>query len=354
MNKKKVVIIDDSAMMREILSEMINNFEEYEVVATAADPHIGADKIMKHLPDIITLDVEMPKMDGLTFLEKLMRLRPMPVLIISSLTQRNSDLALKALELGALDYVTKPTRAIKDSMDEISAQIKEKLDAGVLSKVKRLETTKLEVEKKYSTDAVIEKSKHIKFMTTDKVIAIGASTGGTVALARLLQKLPTDIPGIVIVQHMPAGFTKSFAQRLDRECELYVKEAQDNDTILSGQVLIAPGDIHMVMKRSGTRYYVNLLKGEPVNRHRPAVDVLFRSAAQSAGPNAIGVILTGMGDDGARGLLEMREVGCETIAQDEASSTVFGMPKVAIDMGAANKIMPLDKIGGVLMKHRNS
>ncbi|OFZ47715.1 MAG: chemotaxis response regulator protein-glutamate methylesterase [Bdellovibrionales bacterium RIFOXYB1_FULL_37_110] len=342
---KKVLIIDDSALIREVLSNIINSFPEYEVVGTAPDPHVGAEKIMTLKPDVITLDVEMPKMDGLTFLEKLMRLRPMPVLLISSLTAKNSHLALKGLELGAVDYIHKPTAAIKDNLKYLHEEIKDKLDACVTSKVKQLKTTKLEVEKKYSTDEVLlKKTKKIDFITTEKVIAIGASTGGTVALSKLLPELPSELPGIVVVQHMPEGFTRSFAQRLNNECQMLVKEAEDNDTILSGQILIAPGNRHMLVERSGTRYYVRLNDGQLVNRHKPSVDVLYRSVSQTVGPNALGIILTGMGDDGANGLLEMKDAGAYTLGQDEKSSTVYGMPKVAFERGGVAKQMSLEDI----------
>ena len=355
MKKYKILIIDDSALIREILTDIINGLDELEVIGTAPDPHVGADKIVKLSPDAVTLDIEMPKMDGLTFLEKLMRIRPIPVLIFSSLTSNNSkELGLKALELGAVDYITKPTQSLKDSIEELTIDIEMKLKACVVSKVKRSVTTKIEVEEKYSVDQVVKSKSRINFETTEKVIVIGASTGGTVAISKLLMGLPTNIPGIVIVQHMPAGFTKSFAQRLDNESNLYVKEAEENDTILSGQVLLAPGGKHMVMNRSGTRYFVNINDGVPVNRHKPSVDVLFRSAAQTIGPNAIGIILTGMGDDGADAMLEMKESGSYNIAQNEDSCIVFGMPKVAIEKGGVDKIISLDEIHQFIMNCHNS
>ncbi len=354
---KKVLIVDDSALIREILTEIIDGISGFTVVGTASDPHVGADKVMKLKPDIITLDIEMPKMDGLTFLDKLMHHRPIPVLIISSLSQRNSTTALKALELGAIDYVTKPVKSISTSLKDLTEEIKGKLDVCANCNVEKPKVTKKQIDQKYSADAVIsvqDKKSSINFETTDKVIAIGASTGGTVALGKLFQQLPDNLPGIVVVQHMPPGFTKSFADRLNTECKLYVKEAEDNDTILSGQALIAPGDKHLVVNRSGTRFYVNVIDGPPVNRHKPSVDVLFRSVSQKIGMNSVGVILTGMGDDGAEGMLEMKDVGAHNIAQDEASSTVFGMPKVAIDKGGVHEILSLDAIGKYLLKYQIS
>ncbi|MBF0361207.1 MAG: chemotaxis response regulator protein-glutamate methylesterase [Oligoflexia bacterium] len=352
MTKKRVLIIDDSALVREILTEVISGLDNFEVIGTASDPQVGADKIVKLNPDIITLDIEMPIMDGLTFLEKLMRLRPLPVLIISSLSKANSDVALKALELGAVDYITKPSTNVIKMLPELRDDIRKKLEVCAISKISKQRTTRSEIETKYSTDAVIAKKEQaISFKTTDKIIAIGASTGGTVALAKLLSALPANMPGIVIVQHMPAGFTKTFANRLNNDSALAVKEATTNDTIIPGHVLIAPGGHHLIVNRSGTRFSVTINDGPAVNHHKPSVDVLFRSVAQSAGANAIGVILTGMGDDGAAGMFEMKQVGCFNIAQDEHTSTVFGMPKVAIERGGVDKILALEEIAQYLRIH---
>ncbi|MBF0301154.1 MAG: chemotaxis response regulator protein-glutamate methylesterase [Oligoflexia bacterium] len=352
MNKKKVLIIDDSALIREILTEVINSFNNFEVIDTAADPHIGANKIVKLNPDIVTLDIEMPIMDGLTFLEKLMRLRPIPVLIISSLSKANSDVALKSLELGAVDYVTKPSAHIVKILPELREEIKSKLEICAISKISRERISRVEVEKKYSADAVLPVKKNIiSFQTTEKIIAIGASTGGTVALTKLLSMLPGNMPGIVIVQHMPAGFTKAFATRLNCDTSLKVKEAEENDTIIAGHVLIAPGGQHLLVNRSGTRFFVKINDGPTVNRHKPSVDVLFRSVAQSAGANSVGVILTGMGDDGALGMLEMKQVGSFNLAQNEASSVVFGMPKVAIEKGGVDKVLSLEEIAKYLLNN---
>lgn len=343
--KKKVLIIDDSALIRSVLTEIISEIDGYEVVGTALDPYMGAEKIVKLNPDVITLDIEMPKMDGLTFLEKLMKSKPIPVLVVSSLTQRNSETALKALELGAIDYIGKPTSNIRDSFKELKNIFKSKLDMAVTARVRKPSMSKIEVDKKYTADSVIEISnKKLQFATTDKVIAIGASTGGTVALAKLFSELPANLPGIVVVQHMPAGFTDSFAKRLDSESKLIIKEAIDGDPLVSGQVHIAPGAKHLSIKRSGAKYFIRVTDGPLVNRHKPSVDVLFRSVANEVGPNATGVILTGMGDDGAQGLLEMKQAGSFNLAQDEKSSLVFGMPKVAIDKGGVDKILSLEKI----------
>lgn len=358
-SKKKVLVIDDSALVREILTDIINSLDNFTVVGTAPDPLVGADKVMRLNPDIITLDIEMPKMDGLTFLEKLMRIHPRPVLIISSLAQHNSDLALKALELGALDYICKPARRLTEVLPELKREVYQKLELCCIGKINVPKESRMQIEKRYRPNEVKVKnnnlgeiSKQITFSTTDKIIVIGASTGGTVALARLLQACPTNLPGIVIVQHMPPGFTKSFANRLNCDTQLVVKEAEDNDTIIPGQVLIAPGGKHLLVDRSGSRFFVRTSDHPPVKHHRPSVDVLFRSAALTVGQNAVGIIMTGMGDDGAEGMLELKQSGAYNIAQDENSCIVFGMPKVAIEKGAVDTILPLDQIAGHLLKYR--
>lgn len=344
--KKRVLIVDDSALIRQILTDIINSLSDFEVCGTAPDPHVAAEKIVSLKPDVMTLDIEMPKMDGLTFLEKIMRLRPLPVLIFSSLVGNGSTVGLKALELGAIDYIAKPTKKITDSIAELKVQIEEKLKAAVSSakKIKNPTTTRAELDKKYNSETQIQKKEHLTFQTTDKVIAIGASTGGPVALSYIFARLNANIPGIVVVIHMPPGFTKSFAERLNRESKLTVKEAVSNDTILPGMVLVAEGNRHLLVKRSGARYYVEIDDGPHVNRHRPSVDVLFRSTAQNIGPNAIGVILTGMGDDGALGMREMKESGSFNIAQDESTSLIYGMPKVAVERGGVDKQLTLDEI----------
>lgn len=311
------------------MTEIINQQPDMEVVATAPDPLVARELIKRHNPDVITLDVEMPRMDGLDFLEKLMRLRPMPVLMVSSLTQRGSEITLRALELGAVDFVAKPALGIRDGLLEYSGVIADKIRAAARSRPRA------------AASAVAPRVLRRPLSTTEKLVIVGASTGGTEAIRTLLQPLPPDSPGILITQHMPAGFTRSFAQRLNQLCQVTVSEASHGDRVLPGHVYIAPGDMHMRLARSGANYVVELDEGPPVNRHRPSVDVLFNSAAQTAGKNAIGVILTGMGKDGAAGMLAMHEAGARTLAQDEASCIVFGMPREAIALGGVDEIVPL-------------
>ncbi|MFP4018526.1 MAG: chemotaxis response regulator protein-glutamate methylesterase [Bacteroidales bacterium] len=353
-NKIRVLIVDDSAVVRQNLAEIINEDPVLEVMGTAADPYIAAKKIMKETPDVITLDVEMPRMDGLTFLKKIMSQHPLPVVIISSLTEKATRSGIKALELGAVDIITKPRMDSRKFIHEAKIRICDAVKAAGVSKLKRrrVPPPEIHVEPKYTADAVISKTAGKSMVeTTEKVIAIGASTGGTEAISKLLEALPMDSPGIVIVQHMPEQFTRSFAKRLDEICKVTVKEAKNGDSVIRGHVLIAPGNYHTLIKRSGARYYVEVKEGELVNRHRPSVDVLFRSVARYAGPNAIGIILTGMGKDGANGLLEMKEAGAHTIAQDEKSSVVFGMPKEAIDIGAVEQVVGLDNIASFIAKY---
>jgi len=354
MQKTRVLIVDDSALVRQTLSEIISSDPELEVMGVAADPYFAAKKIADQVPDVITLDVEMPRMDGLTFLRKIMTQHPIPVLIISSLTDRATQMGLRALEYGAVDIITKPQLNTKQFFEESKIRICDAVKAAAKSRVNRRRITEAapNVEPKLSADAVIAKSSLPKgqMITTDKVLAVGASTGGTEAIASFLMAMPVDCPGIVIVQHMPEKFTTSFANRLNDICAITVKEAQDGDSVLQGQALIAPGNYHMMLKRSGARYYVNVTEGPLVNRHRPSVDVLFRSVAKYAGPNAIGVIMTGMGDDGAKGLLEMHDTGSYTIAQDEKSCVVFGMPREAIKLDAADQVMPLDEMAPFIIK----
>jgi len=351
MNKKiRVLIIDDSAMVRNTLSDILSSDPEIEVMGTAADPYIAAHKMRENAPDVITLDVEMPRMDGITFLQKIMSQHPIPVVICSSLAAERSETTLKALEYGAMDIIQKPSLGTKEFLMESRIRICDSIRAAAMAKIKRISRMR-EVAPKLTADAVLSKpmsSAMIK--TTEKVVAVGASTGGTEALRVLFEALPVDCPGVVCVQHMPENFTKAFAKRLDGLCQVSVKEAANNDTVLRGQVLIAPGNHHMLLKRSGARYYVEIKDGPLVSRHRPSVDVLFRSAARYAGKNAVGVIMTGMGDDGAKGLLEMKEAGAHTIAQDEATSVVFGMPNEAIKLNAADKILPLESIAKAVIK----
>ena len=348
MSKIKVFIVDDSALMRQMLVEILSSDPQIVVIGSAADPYIAAKKLASETPDVITLDIEMPRMDGLTFLSKVMSQHPLPVVVISSLTAKGSETAIKALELGAVDVLQKPELYNKKSVEEVKIRYIDSIKAAKVSRIKRKTFSSakpVQVAAKLSADAVLSpKLKTSMVKTTEKVVAVGASTGGTEALKTFLTALPPDSAGIVIVQHMPEMFTTSFAKRLDELSAITVKEAANGDTVLRGRALIAPGNKHMLLKRSGARYYVEVKDGPLVNRHRPSVDVLFRSTAQYAGANSIGIIMTGMGDDGAKGLLEIKEAGGHTIAQDQDSCVVFGMPKEAIKLGAANKILSLNQI----------
>ncbi|RJX26213.1 MAG: chemotaxis response regulator protein-glutamate methylesterase [Desulfurivibrio sp.] len=349
MNKIKVLVVDDSALVRQTLCDILNSDPGIEVVGTAADPFLAAERLKTVAPDVITLDIEMPRMDGLTFLQKIMSQHPIPVVMCSSLAQSGSETALKAMEYGAVDIITKPKMGTKQFIEESRVTICDAIKgaaAARLSKLRPERSTLKEVSPKYTADAIMDKpTSKAMIQTTEKVVVVGASTGGTEALKVFLQMLPEDTPGIVIVQHMPENFTASFAKRLDSICRVTVKEAQDNDTVVRGRALIAPGNHHTLLKRSGARYYVEIKDGPLVSRHRPSVDVLFRSAARYAGRNAVGVIMTGMGDDGARGMKELFDAGAITIAQDEATCVVYGMPNEAVKHGGVHKIMPLPHIG---------
>ncbi len=351
-NKIRVLIVDDSAIVRQTLTAILSSDPMIEVIGTASDPYIAAQKIQKEVPTVITLDIEMPRMDGLTFLRKIMTQHPIPVVIISSLTQRGTETALRALEYGAVDIITKPQMDTKQFIEESKIKLCDAVKAAAIAKLKKhVGAPKLTVQPKYSADVVIPKTTSMSMLkTTDIVIALGASTGGTEAIRVFLEALPIDCPGVVIVQHMPEHFTRSFANRLNEICKITVKEAENGDTVLRGRALIAPGNKHMLLKRSGAKYYVEIKDGPLVNRHRPSVDVLFRSTARYAGRNALGVLMTGMGDDGAKGLLEMKEAGAKTVAQDEKTCVVFGMPKEAIKLGAADKVLPLEQIAAFVMK----
>jgi two-component system chemotaxis response regulator CheB len=357
MTKKiRVLIVDDSAVVRQTLEEILSSDREIEVMATALDPYIAAEKILHEVPDVITLDVEMPRMDGVTFLQKIMTQHPIPVVICSSLTDSGSETALKALEYGAVEIIQKPRIGTKQFLEESRVRICDAVKAAALAKLQRLTGTPRAVVPKLSADVILGKStSHAMAKTTEKVVVVGASTGGTEALSDFLQAMPLDAPGIVIVQHMPEHFTRAFAARLNNICRISVKEAEDNDTVIRGRALIAPGNHHLLLKRSGARYYVEIKDGPLVSRHRPSVDVLFRSAARYAGKNTIGVIMTGMGDDGAKGMLEMKEAGAHNIAQDEESCVVFGMPKKAIDLDAVDRVLPLNAIPAAVLKeyHRD-
>jgi two-component system chemotaxis response regulator CheB len=356
-NKIKVLVVDDSAVVRQTLSAIIESDPGLHLMGVASDPYVAARKMMDEVPDVITLDVEMPRMDGLTFLRRIMQQHPIPVVIISSLTENGTATGLRALELGAVEIITKPKMDTKTFFEESRIRICDAIKAAAQARLKRKSAVipHIKVEPKYSADAVIPslKSGSSMIKTTEKIIALGASTGGTEALTVFLQGMPLDSSGIVIVQHMPEEFTRSFANRLNDICAITVKEAENNDTIIRGRALIAPGNKHMLVKRSGARYYVEVTDGPLVNRHRPSVDVLFRSVAINAGANSIGVIMTGMGADGAKGLLEMKEVGAYTIAQDEKSCVVFGMPHEAIKLDAAAKVLPLDQISGYVIRKVN-
>jgi two-component system chemotaxis response regulator CheB len=343
-NKIKVAIVDDSALIRSVMTEIVNSQPDMEVVGVAPDPLVARELIKRTNPDVLTLDVEMPKMDGLDFLEKLMRLRPMPVLMVSSLTERGSEITMRALELGAVDFVTKPKISIQTGMREYTELIADKIRGAARARVKA---------RSLHAPAPGAQLPQLRspLTSSEKLIIIGASTGGTEAIREFLMQMPSDCPGILIAQHMPEGFTSSFAKRLDSLCRISVTEAQGNERVLPGHAYIAPGHSHLLLTRSGANYMTRLEQSEPVNRHRPSVDVLFRSAAQAAGKNAVGVILTGMGKDGAQGMLEMRQAGATNFAQDEASCVVFGMPREAIAIGAAHEVGALTALPGMVLGH---
>jgi two-component system, chemotaxis family, protein-glutamate methylesterase/glutaminase len=346
-SKIRVLIIDDSAVIRAVLTELLNDAGDIEVVGTAADPLFAKTKITSLTPDVITLDVEMPRMDGLSFLEELMHTNPLPVIMVSALTQKSCDTTLRALELGAIDYVSKPTIDISDGVMALADEIISKVRIAARARVRTRKSTLMPAsEVRLGLPSALDTR---RMATTDRIIAIGASTGGTQALTEIITVLPESVPGIVVVQHMPPFFTKSFAVRLDEFSRVSVKEATHGDRIERGCVYIAPGGRHMAIIRSGAMYHIELSDGPEVNYVKPAVDILFRSVARYAGKNAMGIILTGMGEDGARGLKEMHENGAKTFAQDEASCIVFGMPKKAIEMGGVDKIMQLQMIPRAIM-----
>jgi len=351
-DKIKVLIVDDSALVRQALTEILSSDPQIEVMAAAADPFVAAERMKTCEPDVITLDVEMPRMDGLTFLRKIMTQHPIPVVMCSTLTGSGSETAMKALEYGAVDIIVKPKMGTKQFIEESRVRICDTVKAAAMTKGKlRTQTRTREVEPKLTADVIIERgSTKAMIQTTEKVVVIGASTGGTEALKLYLEMLPEDSPGTVIVQHMPEHFTAAFAKRLDSTCRVTVKEAENNDTVVRGRVLIAPGNHHTLLKRSGARYFVEIKDGPLVSRHRPSVDVLFRSAARYAGKNAVGVIMTGMGDDGARGMKEMFDAGAITISQDEATCVVYGMPHEALKLGGVRKTLPLQHIAAEVIR----
>ena len=356
-NKIKVLCVDDSALIRSVMTEIINSQSDMTVVGTAADPLVARELIKATNPDVLTLDVEMPRMDGLEFLEKLMRLRPMPVLMVSSLTERGSEIALTALELGAVDFVTKPKLGVRDGLLNYTELIATKIRAAASARLLPLRRATAAAGKSAPGAAPAPAAEALlrsPLLSTEKLIIIGASTGGTEAIRDVLQPLPSDCPAVLIAQHMPPGFTRSFAQRLDGLCRITVKEAEHGERVLPGYAYIAPGGFHLSLGRSGANYVAHLDQEPPVNRHRPSIDVLFDSVARHAGKNAIGVILTGMGRDGAEGLLHMRQAGAYTLAQDEASCVVFGMPREAIALGAAHEVAPLAEMSRRVLAHLRS
>jgi len=348
MAKIRVLIIDDSALVRSLLTEMINREPDLEAIGAAPDPLVAREMIRALNPDVLTLDIEMPKMDGLDFLERLMRLRPTPVVMVSTLTERGADATLRALELGAVDFIAKPRLGIAAGLGALAHDICEKIRVAARVRMRRHTSAPGPV-----VVGAPEKPKQAAFsrVSTEKLIVIGASTGGTEAIREVLQQLPADSPAVLITQHMPAGFTRSFAARLNGLCRITVSEAVDGERILPGHAYIAPGDHHLRLAKSGANYLVAIDNGPPVNRHRPSVEVLFKSVAALAGPNALGVMLTGMGSDGARAMLEMKHAGSFNIAQDEATSIVFGMPREAIACGAVDEVLPLQKIAPRLREY---
>lgn len=351
MKKIKVLVVDDSAIVRQTMKDILSSDPDIEVIGTAADPYIAANKINKEVPDVITLDVEMPRMDGITFLQKIMNQHPIPVIMCSSLTEKGCETTIKALEYGAVDIILKPRLGAKKFLEESKITICDAVKAAVHTRVKRIPPRMNKVEKKLTADAVIPPpTSRAMIRTTEKVVVVGASTGGTEALRIFLESLPLDCPGVVIVQHMPEHFTRAFAQRLNDLCKIEVKEAENGDTVLRGRALIGPGNRHIMLKRSGAKYYVEVKDGPLVCRHRPSVDVLFRSAARYAGQNAVGVIMTGMGDDGARGMKEMKDAGAYNIAQDEETCVVFGMPNEAVKKGGVDKVLPLGAIASAMLR----
>lgn len=356
MAKIRVLNVDDSALMRQVLAALLSKDHDIEVVGAAPDPYIAREKIKALNPDVITLDVEMPKMDGLTFLEKLMKGHPMPVVMVSSLTEAGCQTTLRALELGAVDFITKPKIDLREGMEEMAQDLIDKVKAAAVARP-RASFVKREASGS-STSDVSRDTLHVPssamIKTTDTIIAIGSSTGGTEAVKDVLEVLPPNTPPILITQHMPERFTKTWADRLNSLSRISVKEAQDGDSVLPGHALVAPGGYHMTLVRSGARYSVKINQDPPVNRHRPSVDVMFDSVAQVAGGNAIGVILTGMGNDGAKGMAAMHQAGAYTIAQDEASCVVFGMPKEAIKAGGVDKVLPLPDIAAAMLARVSS
>ncbi len=367
MAKIRVVVVDDSALVRSMLTEIINRQPDMQCVGAASDPYVAREMIRNLNPDVITLDVEMPRMDGIDFLSKLMRLRPMPVVMVSTLTERGAEVTLKALELGAIDFVAKPKIGVADGLQQLANEITEKVRIASKARINRAPTPAPTARSGTTgtasatagpaggtTVATSPAPASLGRLSTEKIIFIGASTGGTEATKEVLMTLPADAPAVVITQHMPPGFTKSYATRLDGLCRIRVKEASDGERVLPGHAYIAPGGLHLSVERSGANYIARVQDGEPVNRHKPSVEVLFKSAARLVGRNAIGIMLTGMGADGAKAMREMKDAGAYCVAQDEASCVVFGMPREAIAAGAVQEVLPLKQIGPHLMEHLRS
>ncbi len=357
MAKTRVVVVDDSALVRSLLAEIINRQPDMECIGAAADPFAAREMIRNLNPDVITLDVEMPRMDGIDFLSKLMRLRPMPVVMVSTLTERGAEVTMRALELGALDFVAKPKIGVADGLKQLAEEITEKIRIASKAHVKRAPAPPAAAAAPGSAPGVAKAAPNpspLGRLSTEKIIFIGASTGGTEATKEVLVNLPADSPAVVITQHMPPGFTKSYAARLDTLCKIRVKEAVDGERILPGHAYIAPGGLHLSVERSGANYVARVRDGEPVNRHKPSVEVLFESAARVVGQNAFGIMLTGMGADGARAMKAMREAGSYNYAQNESTCVVFGMPREAIQHGAANEVLPLQDIAPHLMEKLRS
>jgi two-component system chemotaxis response regulator CheB len=364
MAKTRVIVVDDSALVRSMLTEIINRQSDMECIGAAADPLVAREMIRNLNPDVITLDVEMPRMDGIDFLSKLMRLRPMPVVMVSTLTERGADVTLRALELGAIDFVAKPKIGVADGLKQLANDITEKIRIAAKAHIHRLpsaaaaptaQTTPANHAAGVSTAAPTPAPRptlaSVGRLSTEKIIFIGASTGGTEATKEVLMSLPADAPAVVITQHMPPGFTRNYAARLDGLCKIRVKEAADGERILPGHAYVAPGGMHLSVERSGANYVARVHDGDPVNRHKPSVEVLFRSGARVVGPNAIGIMLTGMGADGAKAMREMRDAGAYCVAQNEASCVVFGMPREAIAAGAVQEVLPLKDIAAHVLDH---
>lgn len=341
----RVLVVDDSALVRKLLCELLESVDGIEVVGTAQDPYIARERIKSLNPDVLTLDVEMPRMDGLTFLRNLMRLRPMPVVMVSSLTARGADVTLQALELGAIDFVTKPALDLANSLGAYRDELAEKIRVAARARVRSPPPPP-----KRSVDEVLPERRVRHYRTTDRLITIGASTGGTEAVKEVIIRLPPDSPAVVIAQHIPPGFSAAWAERMNRLARVVVKEASEGDRLMAGYAYVAPGDHHLMVTRDGARYVCRLSQAEPVNRHRPSVDVLFRSVAQSAGTNACAALLTGMGADGAQGLKELHDLGAYTVAQNEATSVVWGMPGEAVKRGAVSEVLPLNDIAAALIR----